>query len=103
MKQIIIILVLLFAGLSGISQTTYLATISKSDCIAKLSEAEMLFEKGQYDKCISLLNSITTSCELTKQEKARALELMAKAYLETDEPLKAEAAVNSYAPERSSL
>jgi hypothetical protein len=95
MKQIIIILVLLFAGLSGLCQTADLSSGTGSECSAKVLEASMLFEKGQYDKCISLLESVTTTCQLTKKEKARALELLAKSYIETDEPLKAETALSA--------
>jgi hypothetical protein len=94
MKYIIFILVL-FSGcclLSG--QTTSLRTRNVNDCLTILKEADRSFQDGLYDKCINDLEGLLKTCSLSRSEKERAMELLAKAYIETDDPGKAETAVN---------
>lgn len=91
-----IVLILIFAScqliLYGQTSTNYLK--SEEDYRTSLVNAERLFQDGLYDKCIALIEGLFKGYELSKGEKAIALELLAKAYLETDDPGKAETSVN---------
>lgn len=94
MKRIFFILIL-FSGcclLQG--QTADIVTKTASECLSTLKDAERLFQDGLYDKCIVDLEGVLKTCSLSRSEKALAMELLAKAYIETDDPGKADAAVN---------
>jgi hypothetical protein len=94
MKSVILILILAscFINLAGQSESAGLK--DEKDCKTALAEADGMFQDGLYDGCIGLIEEVLKKCELTKGEKAIAFELLAKVYLETDDPAKAEAAVN---------
>jgi hypothetical protein len=91
MKRIVFILVL-FSGYQLNGQVTDNSTKGNKDCVSVIREAERSYLDGQYDKCISDLEGILKNCDLSKSEKMTALELLAKAYTETDDQGKAEAA-----------
>jgi hypothetical protein len=94
MKRIFFIL-MLFSGYCLIqSQTPKAGTKTGAECSESVMEADRLYQDGLYDKCIDLLEGILKSCILSKREKERAMELLARAYIETDEPGKAETIVN---------
>ena len=93
MKKIVIILALSYCCLFLNGQTVTTDSENGSSRLI-LTEAERLFKAGIYDKCIEVIEGVLKDCELSKGEKALALELIAKAYLETDDPGKAESAVN---------
>jgi hypothetical protein len=94
MKSIVLILFLSSCQLLLYGQTLPAYPKGDTDCNTVLTDADRLFQDGLYDKCISLIEGVLKNCELSKGEKALALELLAKAYLETDDPGKAETAVN---------
>jgi hypothetical protein len=69
---------------------------SKADtsCYVKLREAENYFRDGFYLKCMDDLNTIWKSCTFTKKDREKVLELLAKAYVETNDMDKADATIN---------
>jgi hypothetical protein len=94
MRRIVFILIL-FSGyclLQG--QTVDTGTKAGSECLTILKDSEKLFQDGLYDKCIDDLEEVLKTCNFSRSEKALALELLAKAYIETDDPAKADATVN---------
>jgi hypothetical protein len=94
MKKLYFILILI-TGYSAVQcQVGEIGTKSVSKCSELVIEADMLFQEGRYDKCSDLLEVVLRTCDLSRSEKEQAMELMAKTYLETDEPGKAETAVN---------
>jgi hypothetical protein len=94
MKRLVFILIL-FSGYYVLpGQIKNIDPDAGNECLSKVKEADRLFQDGLYDKCIDLLEVVLKSCSLTRSEKVLALELAAKAYLETDDPEKAESAVN---------
>jgi hypothetical protein len=94
MKRIVFILIL-FSGyclLKG--QTANIGTKNDNECLAFIKDADRLYQDGLYDKCIDILEGVLNTCSLTRGEKTLAMELLAKAYIETDYPEKADSAVN---------
>lgn len=67
---------------------------SESECLMSVKEADRFFKDGHYDKCTEVLEGVSKKCSLPRSEKMFAMELLAKAYIETDELGKAETAVN---------
>lgn len=63
-------------------------------CLADLKNAEISFQNGLFDKCIMILEDALKTCHFSKSEKEHALELLAKAYIETGDIDKAESVVN---------
>jgi hypothetical protein len=94
MKRIVLIIILCSGQLIIYGQSSSPDTKGDKDCKTTMTEAERLFQDGMYDKCIDVIEGVLKECELSKAEKALSLELLAKAYLETDDPGKAETAVN---------
>ena len=96
MKKIYIIIILFSSySLVGVqAQTDDAVGLNERECAEKVMEADRFFQEGFYDKCIEMLEGVLKSCNLAKGEKGYAMELLAKAYLETDEPGKAESTVN---------
>jgi hypothetical protein len=64
------------------------------ECIISVKEADSLFKDGLFDRCIAVLEMVTDECSLSKSEKVLVLELLAKAYIETDDPGKAETVID---------
>lgn len=94
MKYLTTIFILL-SGISllyGQNAGTGIAT-TDHDCIIIMKEADRLFQNGQYDRCINDLEGVISTCTLSRSEKIHVLELLAKAYIEIDDPGKAEATV----------
>lgn len=74
-------------------------------CDEKIKQAEQKFYDGLFDDAVALLNSCLKESSITKQERARAHELLAKVYLGKDYQEQAESAIRkllelvpSYAP-----
>ncbi|MDP2208494.1 MAG: hypothetical protein Q8K98_06940 [Bacteroidota bacterium] len=74
-------------------------------CDEKIKQAEQKFYDGLFDDAIALLNSCLKEGGVTKQDRARAHELLAKVYLGKDYQEQAENAIRklldlvpSYAP-----
>jgi hypothetical protein len=94
MKRIVFILILFSGYFLLPGQTADTGAKTNSDCLNIVLEADRLFQNGLYDKCIDFLEGVLRTCNLSKSERVLALELLAKTYIETDDPGKAEAAVN---------
>lgn len=71
-----------------------IANKADSGCFSSVNGADRLFQEGRYDMCIIVLEDVLKDCHFSKNERISAMELLAKAYLETDDPAKAEMAVN---------
>ena len=65
-----------------------------NDCLSILKESVRFYQEGQYNKCITDLESVLATCELSKSDKLQTMELLAKAYIETGAVEKADATVN---------
>jgi hypothetical protein len=94
MKRIVLILILLTDYWLLTAQITSSVTRSDHDCSSIIKGADKLFQDGVYDKCITDLEGVLKACRLSRSEKEHAMELLAKAYIETDDPGKAESTVN---------
>lgn len=95
MMKRIVFLMILFSGLYKLEgQVANIGTMSESDCTMVIELAEKLFQDGRYDECIINLEAVLNSCVLSKAYKTHSLELLAKAYCETDDIENAEATVN---------
>ena len=93
MKKLAIILLLTSYHLFVNGQNVNTGPVDISECRERLAEAEKMFLAGRYDRSLEVLEDILKECEFSKREKVSAYELLAKAYLETDDPGKAETAV----------
>ena len=67
--------------------------IAQNACDQNLKQADELYNAGDYDNCISVLESSIKKCGFSKKKKEFAFELLAKAYLEQDNLQKANQAV----------
>lgn len=94
MKKNFLILLILFCPFILSSQEGTSDFRSEYEVLSDFGRAESMFQDGLYDRCIDILEGLLKNSELSKREKALALELIAKAYLETDNPGKAESSVN---------
>ena len=93
MKRSAIILFILAFTLSAGAQKNS-GVFSGGDCSAKLRNAEALYQAGFFNNSIQILEGVQDSCSLSRSEKLLAWELLAKSYVETEDPDKAEAIVN---------
>jgi len=85
---------ILFSGFYKLEgQIANIGTMSESDCAVVIELADKLFQDGRYDECIINLEAVMNSCVLSKTVKTHTLELLAKAYIETDDIENAEATV----------
>lgn len=64
------------------------------DCIDKYRSAETAYQIGLFTDCIRTLEGLLDSCDLSRKQKERTLQMLAKAYVETGETGKAESTVN---------
>lgn len=94
MKQILISILLIFATVTVAGQQSYAAAKNVNDCSDKLRQAEACYQAGLFTKSVEILIEAIDSCDYPKIEKEQALELLAKSYVETEEPEKAESSVN---------
>lgn len=62
-------------------------------CDEKIKQAEQKFYDGLFDDAVALLNGCLKESSITKQERARAHELLAKVYLGKDYQEQAESAI----------
>jgi hypothetical protein len=92
MKQTVFILILF--SVSCLLQASEISPDANGECTTSVREAGRLFQDGHYDKCIDILEGVLRTCNLSRNEKMVTMELLAKAYIETDDPGKADAAVN---------
>jgi hypothetical protein len=94
MRRLMFILILFSAYSVLDGQTIEVGLKTSKECMSGIREAERLFQEGVYDKCIVVIDGVLKTCELSRSEKVIALELLAKAYIETNDPGKAEATVD---------
>ena len=87
MKRIFI-LFLLFLG--AFAHTTK----AQSNCEQNLKQAEDLFNSGDYENCIQILEKSLKECNFSSKKKEDAFELLVKSYLDQDNLIKADAAVH---------
>jgi tetratricopeptide (TPR) repeat protein len=64
------------------------------DCLTRLTDAESAYQNGQFNNCIDVLERALNLCIYSRSDKLRALEILAKSYVETGEMDKADATVN---------
>ena len=64
------------------------------DCSVKYKSAEDAYQEGLFTDCIRMLEGLLDSCDLSRKQKERTLQMLAKAYVETGETGKAESTVN---------
>lgn len=67
--------------------------ITREQCSSVVNSAGLSYEKGLYEECIKYLEEALKKCELSRQEKEYAMELLAKSYVEIKDPVKAESVV----------
>jgi tetratricopeptide (TPR) repeat protein len=95
MKQSILILSLLSIALILTAQKKSYTLENEIKCIVyNFSNASAAYQAGLYFDCIKTLEEALDSCDYSRKEKERVLELLAKAYVETGNKDKAEATVN---------
>jgi hypothetical protein len=96
MKNILLILIIGLICLNLKGQTSVSRSgINVTDRgVLLLTEADKLYQEGYYDRCIKNLNDALKNYRLSKGEKEHAMELLAKAYVETEKPVKADSVVN---------
>lgn len=81
---LLIILVLNCSNVSGRGKVS-----SSSDCTGKLAAANVYFEKGLYENCIASVHKLLSDCDLSREEREHALELLTKAYSEIPDEVQA--------------
>lgn len=91
MKRSIIILSLVACSLLLRAQQP---VWDKEECASKLTYAEVSYQSGELINCIQTLETALSSCDFTRKEKEKALEILAKAYVETGDQDKADATIN---------
>ncbi len=94
MKRIVFILILFSISCLLPGQEVDKGTKTNGGSLVVIQEADKLYQYGLYNRCIDILSGVLKTCSLTRNEKTLALELLAKAYTETDDPEKADSAVN---------
>lgn len=91
MKRFLIILILLALMVGLRAQTR---PINPIVCAINLKTAETSYQAGLFMNCIELLELSLDSCDLSRKDREKALELLAKAYVETGDQDKADATIN---------
>lgn len=67
--------------------------VAQNNCEQNLKQADEFYNAGDYDNCISILESSLNKCSFSKKKKEFAYELLTKAYLEQDNLLNANQSV----------
>jgi hypothetical protein len=96
MKNILLILIFEILCLSLNAQITFNKSSLNTETrrVLLLSEADKFYQEGYYEKCINNLHEALKNIRLSKGEKEHAMELLAKAYIETEKPVKTDSVVN---------
>lgn len=68
---------------------------AQNNCDQNLKQAEEIYNNGDYDNCIKILEKSLKECNFSKKKKENALELLAKSSLDQDNILQAETYVRS--------
>lgn len=75
-------------------QSGDIAAESGTKCTEAIKEGERLYQNGLYDKSIDVLENVLKTCDLTKSDKLKVMENLARSYIEVDEAGEAETMVN---------
>jgi len=94
MKRLTVILFLFSVSVALFAQQGGTKRNTDPECAVQIKEADIFYQNGLFIDCINKLENMLASCQLSKSDKIHALELLAKSYIETGEPGKAESAVN---------
>ncbi len=94
MKKITLILILLSGFYLLYGQDINIADESGTKCLDAIKEGESLYKNGFYERSIFILENVIKACDLTRSEKLKVMENLARAYIEIDESGKAETTVN---------
>jgi hypothetical protein len=95
MKRKIILCFLIVVSQISIYGQGNINILSSDQCSFLLKESDHAFSNGLYEICIEKTELLLSSCKLSKKEKEHALEMLAKAYVETHDAGKAEAVVKT--------
>ena len=95
MKKSLFIVFLVSLTLVSAAQQDGAVSSAARDCSGLLRNAEINYNSGHFLNCINILEEVLDSCSLTRKEKQLALELLARSYVETGDPVKAESAINT--------
>lgn len=95
MKKLNNILLILFFFVNAALGQSSAYQNKLSDYEIKLKEADNFFSEGHFDKCITDLEWILKSCQLSKNEKENVLQLLAKAEIEIGQPEQADSAIHA--------
>ncbi len=68
---------------------------AQNGCDQNVKQAEELYNSGDYDNCIQILEKSINECNFSNKKKEAALELLAKSYLDQDKLVQADAAVQN--------
>jgi hypothetical protein len=91
MKRILFILFIIAGILPVAAQSG--SSVSQ-ECSAKYKSAEDAFQAGHFTICIEMVEEMLETCDFSRKQKERALQMLAKAYVESGETGKAESTVN---------
>jgi hypothetical protein len=86
-RSFIIIIFLAFPLIIGAQQPI------TGDCSSNLRLALAEYQTGFFNDCIKMLEGMLDSCDFSRKQKEMALQMLAKAYIETGETEKAESMV----------
>ncbi len=68
-------------------------TMAQNNCEQNIKQAEDLYNSGDYENCIQIIEKSIKECNFSKKKREDALELLAKSYLEQDNLVQADATV----------
>jgi hypothetical protein len=94
MRRYLFIFFILLKFLEASGQKSGLVTADAGVSSGLLADAGVAYNSGLYLKCINIIEQLLDTCNLPRKERQIALEMLAKAYVETGDPLKAEATVS---------
>jgi tetratricopeptide (TPR) repeat protein len=91
MKRSVIIFTLIsFTLILGAQQPAW----DNEECTARLTNAEVFYRTGDLINCIQTLENALKSCDFSRKDKEKALELLARSYVETGDYDKADETIN---------
>jgi hypothetical protein len=73
----------------------YTEAFTQSNCQQNIKQAKDLYNEGNSESCIKLLEYTLKECDFNKKEKEKVLEILAEAYIELDDIRNAEIVITS--------
>ncbi|MGE5419839.1 MAG: outer membrane beta-barrel protein [Chloroflexota bacterium] len=67
--------------------------LNSASCSLMLEQASAFYDEGHYEQCIQKLENVLSGCKLSRSSKEKAIELLAKSYVEIKDQEKARQAV----------